>query len=141
MADREVPEDPAEVYKWIIDDCVNFAKDVRAERIRSGIPYSPNDPSAPEELLLKSLSPAHRKTLAQMLDESRSGGVHDLLARLTWWIDCHGLRLTYRGQPVPVDFSGMGLHGDYIGRLDQEEKWKWPDEPPAPLPPWNSHSG
>jgi len=141
MADREVPEGPAEVYKWIIDDCVNFAKDVNAERIRSGTPYSSNDPGAPEDLMLKSLSQAQRKTLAQMLDDARSGGVHDLLARLTWWIDCQGLRLTYRGQPVPVDFSGMGLHGDYIGRSDQQEQWQWPDEPPAPLPPWNSNSG
>jgi hypothetical protein len=26
---------------------------------------------------------------------------------------------------MPVDLSGMGLHGDYIGRRDD---WEWPDD-------------
>jgi hypothetical protein len=25
---------------------------------------------------------------------------------------------------MPLDVSGMGLHGDYVGLLD----WKWPDD-------------
>ncbi len=26
---------------------------------------------------------------------------------------------------MPIDFSGAGLHGDYIGRLDN---WAWPKD-------------
>jgi hypothetical protein len=129
MADDEIPSDPAEVYKAIIDDCVKYASDTGADRIRAGWPLSPNHPGAPEDLLVNSLSPDQRETLARMLDEARSGGVHDLLARLTWWMEAQELRWTWRGQPVPVDWSGTGLHGDYIGRLATEDRWEWPDPP------------
>jgi hypothetical protein len=132
----DIPKDPAGAYKRIIDECVEFAQDVNANRIRSGEPVVPTDPKAPENLLVQSLSQAQRQTLAKMLDDARSGGVHDLLSRLTWWIMCAGLRLGYRGQPVPVDFSGAGLHGDYIGRLAAEDTWEWPKKSPMPPPPW-----
>jgi hypothetical protein len=137
MTDPEIPTDPAEAYKRIIDECVKFAKDVNAQRIRSGQPVVPTDAGSPENQLVKLLTGAQRETLARMLDQARSGGVHDLLSDLTWWIETQGLRLTYRGQEVPVDFSGMGLHGDYIGRLAAEDTWEWPKESPEPLQPWS----
>jgi hypothetical protein len=136
MADPEIPTDPIEVYKRIIDDCVERAKDVGANRIRSGNSFVPQDPAAPENVLIQSLAADQRETLARMLDGARVGGMHDLLSDLTWWIEAQGLRLTYRGQSVPVDFSGMGLHGDLIGRLMQEDRWEWPEKAPSPLAPW-----
>ena len=133
-----IPTDPAGAYQRIIDECVEFAKDVIADRIRSGTLVVPTDPDAPENVLVRSLSGSQKETLAGMLDKARSGGVHDLLSRLTWWIESQGLRLSYRGQPMPVDFSGMGLHGDYIGRLVKEDPWDWPKKPPQPPPLWQA---
>jgi len=49
--------------------------------------------------------------------------MHDVLAVLTWWTNCQDVALTFRGEAMPVEQSGMGLHGDYIGRLDG---WEWP---------------
>lgn len=60
-----------------------------------------------------------------MLQEERDGAIHDVLAGLTWWIDCQEVGFTFRGESMPVDLSGMGLHGDYIGR---REGWDWPDD-------------
>jgi len=60
-----------------------------------------------------------------MLRTERRGAIHDVLARLTWWVECEGLGLTLDKTPMPVDLSGMGLHGDFVGRMAD---WEWPDE-------------
>jgi hypothetical protein len=60
-----------------------------------------------------------------MLGDERRGAIHDVLALLSWWLDVGGLGFTYKDQPMPVDLSGAGLHGDYIGR---QTGWEWPDE-------------
>jgi hypothetical protein len=62
-----------------------------------------------------------------MLREERSGAVHDVLALLTWWIQCWDVPLTYRGEPMPVGVEG-GMHNDYVGRLEGD--WDWPNEWP-----------
>jgi hypothetical protein len=36
-----------------------------------------------------------------------------------------GLGLTFLGESMPVELSGAGLHGDYIGRRDG---WEWPND-------------
>ncbi len=74
---------------------------------------------------IKSLSPEQQDLLSQMLFQERNGTIHDVLAELSWWVDCKGLGLTLNGQPMSIDQSGMGLHGDYVGRLDD---WDWPEE-------------
>lgn len=40
-----------------------------------------------------------------------------------WWITARDVGLTFRGEPMPVELSGMGLLGDYVGRRDG---WEWP---------------
>ncbi len=49
----------------------------------------------------------------------------DVLAELSWWMDCRGLGFTEKGQVLNVDISGMGLHGDYVGRCSG---WEWPNK-------------
>jgi hypothetical protein len=60
-----------------------------------------------------------------MLTHERESAIHDVLATLTWWIDCRDVGLTYQGAAMPVQLSGMGLHGDYVGRQDD---WEWPND-------------
>jgi hypothetical protein len=74
---------------------------------------------------IESLSEEQREILARMLQEERDGAIHDVLAALSWWIDARGMGFTLNGKPMPVDLSGMGLHGDYVGRRDG---WEWPSE-------------
>lgn len=54
----------------------------------------------------------------------RSAVIHDALVILTEWIDCRGLTLHLGGELMPVDRSGMGLHGDFVGRATN---WEWPE--------------
>ena len=63
--------------------------------------------------------------LARMLHAERVAAIHDVLAVLTWWIVARGVGFTFRGETMPIELSGEGLHGDYIGRVDN---WEWPDE-------------
>ena len=72
---------------------------------------------------IRSLSPAQRTLLARMLSEERDGTIHDVLAALTWWLTAQEVGLTYRVEPMPTEWSGEGLHGDYIGWRDG---WAWP---------------
>ena len=60
-----------------------------------------------------------------MLNDERMGAIHDALAVLTWWISSQGLGLTFWDEFMPVELSGAGLHGDYIGRRDG---WEWPND-------------
>jgi hypothetical protein len=80
---------------------------------------------------IKSLSRPQRELLSRMLQEERDGTIHDVLAALSWWIDCRELGFSFRGEPMPVDRSGMGLHGDYVGRRDG---WEWPARDPSVEP-------
>jgi hypothetical protein len=73
--------------------------------------------------LLSSLTAEQRALLSETLLEERCGAIHDTLAVLSWWIDCRNVGLTVNGEPMPIDLSGMGLHGDYVGRIDG---WEWP---------------
>jgi hypothetical protein len=74
--------------------------------------------------LVRSLTDAQRRILGRMLHDERTGAIHDVLAVLTWWILTRGVGLTFQGEPTPVELSGQGLHGDYIGRLSG---WEWPE--------------
>ena len=52
-----------------------------------------------------------------------------VLAALSWWVDCQDVGLDVSGDTrMPVDLSGMGLHGDYVGRRDG---WEWPSQSEA----------
>lgn len=118
---NDSPTTPRDAYRRIIDECVDDTPGITAKSLVGGPPFQ-ND--AEIESLLVSLTQSQREALARLFDSEREEAMHDLLSRLTWWIECAGLALTLNGEPVPVDESGMGLHGDYIGRL---QDWDWPD--------------
>jgi hypothetical protein len=117
-------ETPDAAYKSIIDQLVNDTRlrGAAHQVLKNGI-FS-NAPSHRKfNEFIGSLSDGQRKVLSRMLQEEREAAIHDVLADLTWWIDCRGVGWTLRGELMPIDQSGMGLHGDYVGRRDG---WEWP---------------
>jgi hypothetical protein len=120
-----MPEAPIETYKRIIDSLVEFTPSVSADLIINEGIYSRGRSEFTKEMngFVRSLSPEQRQTLAKMLTDERRSGIGQVLADLTWWITCHGVGLTVHGAAMPVELSGMGLEGDYVGRLDD---WDWP---------------
>jgi hypothetical protein len=118
------PATPIDVYKAIIDQLVG---ETRLFGSSGHVAKSAMFSKAPDHQrfnnFIRSLSPEHRELLSQMLQEERDGAIHDVLAALTWWITTRDVGLTFRGMPMPVELSGTGLHGDYVGRRDG---WDWP---------------
>src|SRR5262245_43882513 len=120
---------PYDVYKAIIDECVDVTNNYGGHTFIAKLGVFSNAPDQRKfNDFIASLSPTQVNLLAEMLRKERYSAVHDTLARLTWWIDCHEVALTYRGEPMPVALEG-GLHYDYFGRLDGD--WEWPNDPPS----------
>jgi len=120
---------PVEVYKQIIDQLVERSPSLGARLVAEQGIYSRAPACLYTNGLVRAMTPERRALLAVMLTHERESAIHDLLAALTWWIDCRSVGLTYQGQPMPVQLSGEVLHGDYVGRRDN---WEWPkDEPTA----------
>jgi hypothetical protein len=121
------PETPLEAYKAIIDGFVTeTTHSVLASLVENEAVFVRNPVGDEVEInqFVGSLAPEQRGQLAAMLREERKGAIHDVLASLTWWILAHDVGLTFRNEPMPVEISGMGLHGDFIGRLQGD--WNWP---------------
>jgi hypothetical protein len=114
---------PVEVYKQIIDQLVERSPSLGARLVTEEGIYSKAPAFSHTNDLVRALTPEQRAVLAEMLTHERESAIHDVLAALTWWIDCRSVRLTFPGEPMPVQLSGMGLHGDYVGRKDN---WEWP---------------
>jgi len=119
------PMKPVEVYKQIIDQLVEQSPSLGARLVTEESNYSKAPAFRHTNDLVRALAPEQRAVLAQMLTHERESAIHDVLAALTWWIDCRDVGLTYQGQAMPVQLSGEGLHGDYVGRRDD---WEWPKD-------------
>lgn len=121
-----VPERPIDAYRAIIDTLV---RETRSYGSASRVVRSAIFSNAPDHIefnrFIQALPSGQRELLSRMLQDERDGAIHDVLATLSWWVDCRDVALTYKGEPMPVDLSGMGLHGDYVGRRDG---WPWPDD-------------
>ena len=115
---------PVEVYKQMIDQLVERSPSLGARLVAEEGVYSKAPALTPLNALVKRLTAEERSLLIQMLTHERHSAIHDVLAAITWWIDCREVALTHRGEPMPVQLSGMGLHGDYLGRKDD---WAWPE--------------
>ena len=126
-----IPTEPIEVYKKIIDDLVDRTPSISGRLIAEDGVYSRGQGEFGKRMnaFVKRLSTEDRALLLEMLNSERQGAIGDVLAMLTWWITCHGLSLSVHGKPLPVELSGMGLEGDYIGRLGD---WEWPHDATEP---------
>jgi hypothetical protein len=131
MSDDRQPSRPIEAYKQIIDQLVTeTSHGVREKTVVREIAFPDLSDDRVFNPFIKSLSTGQRQMLAQMLHAERVAAIHDALAVLTWWVLAREVGLTFRGEPMPVELSGMGLHGDYIGRLDD---WQWPLDDTQPV--------
>ncbi len=120
------PNRSLDVYKAIIDQLVGETRLLGSSSHVTENGIFSNAPAHRDfNEFIRSLSPQQRELLSRMLQEERDGAIHDVLAVLTWWITARGVALTLRGEEMPVELSGMGLHGDYVGRRDG---WNWPAE-------------
>lgn len=127
----ETPESQTalDIYKAIIDKFVDETRNCgSSSHVAEHGVFSKAPAHEKFNEFIEGLSPPQRQLLSQMLQEERDGAIHDLLAALSWWIDCHDVGLSYQGNPMPVDLSGMGMNGDYVGRRDG---WDWPSQPEA----------
>jgi len=103
--------DPVQPQPWRSAEDVQAAEGRRQERIDVGA-------------FVGRLDAGDRAILARLLDEERSGGIHDVLATLTWYLDCRDVEWSVRGEPMPIGYEG-GLHYDYVGRVAGD--WPWPE--------------
>jgi len=130
MSDDRQPSRPIDAYKQIIDQLVTeTSHGVREKAVVRENAFPDLSDDRVFNPFIKSLSTGQREMLAQMLHAERVAAIHDALAVLTWWVLARGVGLTFRGEPMPVELSGAGLHGDYIGRLDD---WQWPKDDTQP---------
>ncbi len=123
MPTQTMPSSPVDAYKQIIDYLVERTPSLGARLIKEKTIYSNAVGMEKMNELVHSLTEEQREILTEMLTHERMSAIHDVLADLTWWIECREIAMTYRGETMPVQLSGMGLHGDYIGR---RADWKWP---------------
>ena len=118
------PSTPVEAYKAIIDQLVDEVTPGISERlIREEAILSKAPAQAAANRFVQSLTAEQRMLLADMLHHERGSAIFGVLSCLTWWLCCREVGLTFQGQPMPFELSGMGLHGDYIARCDG---WEWP---------------
>src|SRR5437870_12600727 len=118
------PTTPIDVYKAIIDELVDVVRlSGSSGHVAERSFFSKAPAHARFNEFIRKLSPEDRALLSEMLQEERDEAIHDVLAALTWWITARDVGLTFRGDPMPVELSGVGLHGDYVGRRDG---WEWP---------------
>jgi uncharacterized protein DUF6547 len=126
MTEKEVPSRPIDGYKEIIDELVReTSRGVTEKRVVERRTFLETSDAAVYNPFLGSLSANQREMLAQMLHAERVAAIHDVLAVFTWWVETRDVSFTFRGEVMPVDLSGEGLNGDYIGRL---ANWEWPKD-------------
>lgn len=111
-------------YMTIIDELVSLSNKRGYKNISEKGIYSKAVGSEKYNDLIQNLSVDEREILIDLLMETQVEAIHSVLASLSWWIDCKGLNLHQENEKLDVDISGMGLHGDYIGRL---QGWEWPE--------------
>jgi hypothetical protein len=116
---------PVDTYKAIIDQLVNeTTHSVTQQLVTERGFFLDTSDNAVFNPLVRSLTLEQRRLLGGMLLQERWGAIHDVLAVLTHWMSRDGLAFTFEGEPMPVDLSGTGLHGDFVGR---RQGWEWPD--------------
>ena len=111
-----------ELYKSFIDGLVEQKDSVDSRRIL-GNGFPDTEENKPYNELINSLTSEQKEVLAQLVQKSREGGIHDTLAYMNEMMDCDGLVLSQDGETFIYDeFDSM--HYDFISRCEGDE---WPE--------------
>lgn len=111
-----------ERYKRLVDGLVDLSGSVTAKRVRSGAGLHTGLPNnALYNELISSLTEKQRDLVAELLDDSRSSGIHDFFV----FLDSGGYQLETEGIRIPQNPFGTELCFDYISRKEGDP---WPDE-------------
>lgn len=117
---------PVDACKAIIDQLASETSYGVSEKLVATEGIFSRAPAEQEfNSFVQSLSFEQREMLAKMLHTERTTAIYDVLAVLSWWIEVGNLGFIFRGESMPVDLSGMGLQGGYVGR---QRDWQWPED-------------
>lgn len=111
-------------YREFIDGLVAATPSVAEQRLRVEGIYGRAREDEPINSFVCGLRAEERELIARICRAERTAAIHDVLAQLSELLGAEGASFTMSGDELPVDESGMGLHGDFIGRLDD---WPWPE--------------
>ena len=117
-------ESGLQLYKDIVDGLADLHEGVhRVWVMERGYPDTDDNKEINE--LLKILTPQQKQILAKMMEDSRSGGIHDTLVYLNDRMAIDGLRFTQDGVEVAHQPFDTELHYDWTCRRMGDD---WPDE-------------
>lgn len=117
-------------YQQFIDGLVERSEGVLAKWVLAGRWPDVEENKAVNDLL-QTLSPEQKKTLADMIQRARSGGMHDVLAYMNEEIEIEELRLAKKNVPFPLDPYDSGLHYAFVSRMEGDT---WPENPDLEAP-------
>ncbi|SDJ97751.1 DUF6547 family protein [Microbulbifer yueqingensis] len=106
-----------EAYKKFIDEVVSIKDAATSKWVARGS-YPETKENQYRNEVLSSLSEAQREEVANIVQEAKESGVHDLLALLNQ--ECS---LAYQGIALPSEPFGTELNYDFVARLEAD---KWP---------------
>lgn len=111
------------LYKQFIDDLVTLRPTILARWVKEkGWPNQPENKGINK--LLGELTPEQKDVLAQMLQQARDGGIHDVLVYLTDENKLEELRLVKNGVELAVEPYGTEMYYDWVCRSEGDE---WPE--------------
>lgn len=116
---------PKEIYKNIIDCLVKRSYPLSSKLILKDSIFSKSIEKVKYNDFVLNLKGDQKNLLAEMMHLERQSAIHDVLAELTWWIECKDVTICYKGKEMPDSLSDAGMHGDYMARLDD---WEWPQK-------------
>ncbi|MGE3832095.1 MAG: DUF6547 family protein [Parvibaculaceae bacterium] len=128
-----------QAYKRFVDELVDISRvEVTAQNIREGgCPVRTSDVDSPlsareinRKQFFSSLSGSQKEIVAEMLEEARTGGIHDVASFLEWALSCDELVMTWKGERIP-ESPYESMHFDFIARREGES---WPDERATEMP-------
>lgn len=117
-----------EAYKQFVDDLVARASGVEARRVLESTAWPDTPENTDLNKFLASLDSGQREILAQLLQHTREGGMHDVLAYLQEQSDDGNFQLVNCGTALPHDPFNSPLYYDWLCRLEGDEWPKVEDE-------------
>jgi hypothetical protein len=110
-------------YQEFIDALVKIRPSVEARMVMGkGWPRTPENDGI--NRFLSDLSTSQKKILAQIVQEARDGGIHDVLVYLADEINLRGLRVLRQDIALATEPYGTEMYYDWASRREGDD---WPE--------------